>query len=79
MPPHRDLAAYNDRAPEYDHGWRGRLHHEITDRTAGLAVATIASPGSVLDVGCGTGHLLRTLASRYPGADSSAASTPHPK
>lgn len=68
MPPHRDLAAYNDRAPEYDHGWRGRLHHEITDRTADLAVAAIASPGSVLDVGCGTGHLLRTLARRYPDA-----------
>ncbi|OBI64023.1 class I SAM-dependent methyltransferase [Mycobacterium sp. E796] len=68
MPPHRDLAAYNDRAPEYDHGWRGKLHHEITDRTADLAVAAIPSPGSVLDVGCGTGHLLRTLARRYPDA-----------
>ncbi len=68
MPPHRDLAAFNDRAPDYDHGWRGRLHHEIADRTADLAVAAVASPGSVLDVGCGTGHLLRTLALRYPGA-----------
>ncbi|MCV7444333.1 class I SAM-dependent methyltransferase [Mycobacterium paraense] len=68
MPPHRDLAAFNDRAPEYDHGWRGRLHHEISDRTADLAVAAIASPTGVLDVGCGTGHLLRTLARRYPDA-----------
>ncbi|OBK44573.1 class I SAM-dependent methyltransferase [Mycobacterium sp. 1081908.1] len=70
MPPHRDLAAYDDRAPEYDRGWRGRLHHEISERTADLAVATTAcaSPSRVLDVGCGTGYLLRTLARRYPDA-----------
>ena len=68
MPPYRDLAAFNDRAPEYDRGWRGRLHHGIADRTANLAVATSASPSRVLDVGCGTGYLLRTLAGRYPDA-----------
>ncbi len=65
---HRDLAAFNDRAPEYDRGWRGRLHHEIADRTATLAAITVPSPGRLLDVGCGTGYLLRTLAGRYPGA-----------
>ena len=68
MPPYRDLAAFNDRAPGYDHGWRGRLHHEIAHRTADLAVATVAAPGRVLDVGCGTGYLLHTLGSRYPDA-----------
>ena len=68
MPPYRDLDAFNDRATGYDHGWRGRLHHEIADRTASLAVATSASPSRVLDVGCGTGYLLRTLARRYPDA-----------
>jgi ubiquinone/menaquinone biosynthesis C-methylase UbiE len=68
VPPHRDLAAYDDRAPEYDSGWRARLHHEISERTADLAVATTASAGRVLDVGCGTGYLLRTLARRYPDA-----------
>jgi ubiquinone/menaquinone biosynthesis C-methylase UbiE len=68
VPPYRDLAAFNDRAAGYDRGWRGRLHHEIAERTANLAVATIASPGRVLDVGCGTGYLLGTLAGRYPDA-----------
>jgi ubiquinone/menaquinone biosynthesis C-methylase UbiE len=68
MPPYRDLDAFNDRAARYDHGWRGRLHHEIADRTASLAVATSTSPSRVLDVGCGTGYLLRTLAHRYPDA-----------
>jgi ubiquinone/menaquinone biosynthesis C-methylase UbiE len=68
MPPYRDLAAFNNRAAGYDRGRRGRLHHEIADRTASLAVATIASPSRVLDVGCGTGYLLGTLARRYPDA-----------
>ncbi len=69
MPPYRDVAEFNDRAASYDHGWRGRLHHEIADRTARLAVATVAAPSRVLDLGCGTGYLLRTLARRYPGAE----------
>jgi ubiquinone/menaquinone biosynthesis C-methylase UbiE len=69
VPPYRDVAAFNDRAAGYDRGWRGRLHHEITDRTAALAVATVAAPSRVLDLGCGTGYLLRTLAARYPDAE----------
>jgi ubiquinone/menaquinone biosynthesis C-methylase UbiE len=68
VPPYRDVAAFNDRAAGYDRGWRGRLHHEIADRTANLAVATVAAPNRVLDVGCGTGYLLRVLAQRYPDA-----------
>jgi ubiquinone/menaquinone biosynthesis C-methylase UbiE len=69
VPPHRDVAEFNDRAASYDNGWRGRLHHEISERTAGLAVATVAAPNRVLDLGCGTGYLLRELASRYPDAE----------
>jgi ubiquinone/menaquinone biosynthesis C-methylase UbiE len=68
VPPYRDVAAYDDRAGHYDHGWRGRLHHTIGDRTAALAMATEAAPQRVLDVGCGTGYLLRVLAGHYPKA-----------
>jgi ubiquinone/menaquinone biosynthesis C-methylase UbiE len=68
VPPYRDVAAFDDRAGSYDQGWRGRLHHAISDRTAALATAAVASPQSVLDVGCGTGYLLRVLAGHYPGA-----------
>ena len=68
MPPYRDVAAYDHRAAQYDRGWRGRLHHTIGDRTAALAVATEAAPLRVLDVGCGTGYLLRALAGHYPKA-----------
>jgi ubiquinone/menaquinone biosynthesis C-methylase UbiE len=69
MAPHRDVAAFDDRACRYDHGWRGRLHHEISDRTAHLVTASVGSPNRVLDVGCGTGHLLRVLAAHYRDAE----------
>ena len=69
MPPYRDVAEFNDRAASYDLGWRGRLHHEIANRTADLAVATVAAPHRVLDLGCGTGYLLRVLADGYPDAE----------
>lgn len=72
MPPYRDVAAFDDRAGSYDQGWRGRLHHAISDRTAALATAAVASPQRVLDVGCGTGYLLRVLADHYPGAQELA-------
>jgi ubiquinone/menaquinone biosynthesis C-methylase UbiE len=72
VPPYRDLGAYDDRAGSYDRGWRGRLHHLISERTAALATAVVAAPQQVLDVGCGTGYLLRVLAGRYPGAQSLA-------
>jgi ubiquinone/menaquinone biosynthesis C-methylase UbiE len=64
----RDVAAFQERAPGYEEGWLGRLHHQIADRTMTLALARVPSPGRVLDVGCGTGYLLRRLAERCPGA-----------
>jgi ubiquinone/menaquinone biosynthesis C-methylase UbiE len=72
VPPYRDVAAFDDRARSYDHGWRGRLHHGISDRTAALATSAVPSPQRVLDVGCGTGYLLRVLAGHYPGAQELA-------
>jgi ubiquinone/menaquinone biosynthesis C-methylase UbiE len=68
VPPYRDLGAFDDRARSYDQGWRGRLNHVISERAAALATATVAAPQHVLDVGCGTGYLLRVLAGHYPGA-----------
>ena len=64
----RDVAAFDERAPGYENGWLGKLHHDIADRTADLALSRSPSPRRILDVGCGTGYLLRQLADRVPAA-----------
>jgi ubiquinone/menaquinone biosynthesis C-methylase UbiE len=74
----RDVLAFDERAAGYERGWRGRLHHEIAHRTAALAVATVPAPKRVLDVGCGTGYLLRVLARDYPDAELLAGVDPAP-
>lgn len=74
----RDVAAFEQRAPQYDQGWRGRLHHDIADRTAALALSTGDAPRRVLDLGCGTGYLLRRLARELPQAMEMAGIDPAP-
>ena len=78
MPPKRDLEAFDGRATRYERGWLGRLHHEISDRTADLAVSTCPHPLRLLDVGCGTGYLLGSLASRCPDASELVGIDPAP-
>ena len=65
----RDVAAFGRRAPRYDEGWRGQLHHQIADRTADLALSCVPAPRRILDVGCGTGYLLSRLAAQAPQAE----------
>jgi len=64
MPLDRDVQPFHDRAPIYESGWRGRMHHDIAERTVDIALAVGGTPRRVLDVGCGTGVLLRLLAGR---------------
>ncbi len=66
----RDVAAFAERAPSYDTGFRGRLHHEIAARTADVVLALPQRPRRVLDVGCGTGLLLGLLAERLPESET---------
>jgi len=79
MAPHRDIDAFHERAQHYEDGWLGRLHLEIADRTVALVLANAAAPTMrVLDVGCGTGYLLRRLAGRCPEAAALAGVDPAP-
>jgi ubiquinone/menaquinone biosynthesis C-methylase UbiE len=64
----RDIAAFDARAGGYEGGWLGPLHQQIADRTADVALTVTPAPRRVLDVGCGTGYLLRQLAARCPEA-----------
>lgn len=69
LTPRRDVAAFDERAPRYETGWRGRMHHDIATRSADLALRDPApAPERILDVGCGTGFLLGLLAARCPTA-----------
>src|SRR5260370_26441100 len=77
-PRYRDVAAFDERAAGYDQGWLGRLHHDIADQTAEIALTASAAPERVLDVGCGSGYLLRLLASRCPDAAELAGVDPAP-
>ncbi len=65
----RDVAAFGERAQGYDEGWRGRLHHQIADRAADLALTCVPAPRRILDAGCGTGYLLGRLATCAPQAE----------
>lgn len=44
------------------------MHRDIVQRSLDLALVVAPSPENVLDVGCGTGQLLRLLAARVPRA-----------
>lgn len=68
VPRERDVAAFAARASGYESGWLGRFHRDLAQRALSFALTLDRTPQRLLDVGCGTGYLLREAARRLPGA-----------
>jgi ubiquinone/menaquinone biosynthesis C-methylase UbiE len=75
----RDVEAFDRRAASYERGRLGEWHLLVAHRVADLALSAVPAPARVLDVGCGTGALLRRLAARLPGEADLAGVDPAPQ
>jgi ubiquinone/menaquinone biosynthesis C-methylase UbiE len=64
-----DVDRFNRWADTYDRHWMQRMIFEPVQSTVlQLAEELVARPGAILDVGCGTGRLLRAAEARFPAA-----------
>jgi len=64
-----DVDRFNRWAASYDRHWMQRIIFAPIQRTVlQLAEEEIGRPGTILDVGCGTGKLLRSASQRFPAA-----------
>ena len=74
----RDVGSFDRRAQSYERDWRSPFHVPVVAAAAEVALAALPDPAAVLDVGCGTGALLRTLAGRLPAGVELAGVDPAP-
>lgn len=70
--------AFDRRAETYEQGSIARWHDTIVERAADVALAAVPVPLRILDVGCGTGALLRELISRVPYGEAYVGVDPAP-
>ena len=65
--PHGDVERFNRWAATYDRHHLQRLVFEpVQQALLDLAAAEVPKPAAILDVGCGTGRLLRSAEQRFP-------------
>lgn len=65
----RDVGRFDAWAPTYERHWMQRMIFDPLQTTLlELAAKEVPQPGSILDVGCGTGKLLRATSARFPRA-----------
>jgi len=64
-----DVDRFNSWASTYDRHWMQRIiFRPIQQTVLQMAADQIERPNAILDVGCGTGKLLRAAQTRFPGA-----------
>jgi ubiquinone/menaquinone biosynthesis C-methylase UbiE len=64
----RDVRHFEDWSRRYERSWMQRFLFSRIHRAVLDLAAPLPTPATVLDVGCGTGRLLRGAAARWPGA-----------
>jgi ubiquinone/menaquinone biosynthesis C-methylase UbiE len=66
---HGDVERFSRWAPKYDRHYLQRLVFEPVQKAVlELALREVPHPSAILDVGCGTGRLLRAAADQFPDA-----------
>src|SRR5260370_19772455 len=65
----KDIERFDQWASTYENSWLQRSFFDrVHQATLALAAGIVQQPGSVLDVGCGTGKLLRRAHTCWPEA-----------
>ena len=69
MDHHHDVDRFGEWAPTYEKHWmQRRILGPVQETVLEFAAEQVPKPTAILDIGCGTGRLLRAAASRFPGA-----------
>jgi trans-aconitate methyltransferase len=66
---HGDVGRFDEWGPTYERHWMQRwIMDPVQKSVLEMAAQSVPQPRTILDIGCGTGRLLRQAAARFPQA-----------